>query len=89
MNENQIDLAWHEREFALKRSFSWIVRNLQGKYIGCAYLFPNQGRRVLAKVVTWIRSSCPDRAGILEKLNTELNAWLAEVLAGMDICLLW
>jgi hypothetical protein len=28
--ENMIDLAWHEREFTLRRSFSWIARNPEG-----------------------------------------------------------
>ena len=87
--ENHLDLAWHEREFTLQRSFSWIVRNMEsGEYIGCAYLFPDQGRRGAAKVVTWIRSQT-NQATQLEKLNQELKTWLENKLVDADIVLCW
>ena len=89
---NMLDLAWHEREFTLRRSFSWIVRDKDnsnggdgnggngGKYLGCAYLFPEQGKRGVCKAVTWIRTLPreEDREQLLEKLNMEFKNWLKE-----------
>ena len=101
--DNQIDLAWHEREFTLGRSFSWIVRgnhnqdagdrkagnqDTSSSYLGCAYLFPEQGRRGTAKVVTWIRR-LPNRTKVLEHLKHEFKIWLEEKLSSTDVVLEW
>jgi hypothetical protein len=32
--EDALDLAWHDREFSLKRSFSWVVRDHDSRYLG-------------------------------------------------------
>lgn len=77
--ENLIDLAWHEREFTVKRSFCWVVRSLQGTYLGCAYLFPALGARGRADVATWI-GDVPDRLALSNDLVNELAAWFASVL---------
>ncbi|MEQ9039714.1 MAG: hypothetical protein RIE24_15300 [Silicimonas sp.] len=71
-----IDLAWHEREFTLRRSFSWIVRSHAGDYLGCAYLFPAPGRTGQASVVTWIRDT-EGRADCLVRVRRELKDWCA------------
>lgn len=101
IDDDRIDLSWHEREFTLQRSFSWIVRapatngrdedddDEDRPYLGCAYLFPEQGRRGRAKVVTWIRAQRADRLTLLDKLNQELKEWLDQKLSGLNITLEW
>ena len=42
---NYVDLVWHEREFREHDSFSYVVRERDGGYLGCCYLYP-VGRRV-------------------------------------------
>ena len=42
---NYLDLVWHEREFREGDSFSYVVRERDGGYLGCCYLYP-VGRRV-------------------------------------------
>lgn len=74
--DDLIDLAWHEREFTLRRSFAWIARSPEGRYLGCAYLFPDPGRRGTAELVTWIRDT-PGRTDILARLDAELMEWFA------------
>lgn len=38
--DNQIDLAWHQREFENKSSFAFIVTTLDGsKSLGCVYFY--------------------------------------------------
>eukprot|EP00977_Amphora_coffeiformis_P017237 scaffold5532_cov180-Amphora_coffeaeformis.AAC.4 len=92
-DDNLIDLSWHEREFTLQRSFSWIVREPKGQeggsYLGCVYIFPEQGCRGKAKVVTWIRAEQADRPAILEKLNEEFKGWLDGKLSALEITLDW
>ena len=72
---NLVDLAWHEREFTLRRSFSWIARSKSGRYLGCAYLFPSPGARGQAQLVVWIRDM-PGRAERQAELLSEMQGWL-------------
>ncbi len=69
------DLHWHDREFTCRRSFSWIARNVESAYLGCAYVFPDLGERGKARLVTWIREE-PDRDALGRSLNTEMRTWL-------------
>ena len=41
---NYVDLVWHECEFREGFSFSYVVRDSDAGYLGCAYLYP-MGRR--------------------------------------------
>lgn len=74
--ENRIDLAWHEREFTSCRSFSWILRDATGAYLGCAYVFPDPGTRLQGNVYLWLADS-PDRLTMLAAFKPVLAAWLA------------
>jgi len=77
--DNQIDMAWHEREFTALRSFSWIIRDPSGGYLGCAYLFPTLGERGVGEVVTWMRD-LPDRGAHLTRFNAVFQPWLRTYL---------
>ncbi|MEM1232845.1 MAG: hypothetical protein AAGH70_01835 [Pseudomonadota bacterium] len=77
--DNAIDLAWHEREFTVKRSFSWILRDEDGGYLGCFYIYPAIGARGSAKVVLWIRKRA-DREALAHTLKAELEAWTSTTL---------
>lgn len=85
--ENLVDLAWHEREFTLRRSFSWIVRDGKGDYLGCAYLLPEPGARGRAQCVTWIRAM-PGREALQSALEKELAVWFGKALPE-GIALTW
>jgi len=75
LEENRIDLAWHEREFTNCRSFSWILRDAQGAYLGCAYVFPALGERGCGRVNLWLVDS-PDRIAKLALFQPLLADWL-------------
>lgn len=85
--DNAIDLAWHEREFTARRSFSWILRDPGGAYIGCVYLFPELGCRGKARATFWL-CDLPDRATVAADLKAELGGWFTRVLPP-DIALTW
>ena len=76
---NLLDLAWHEREFAARRSFAWVVRE-GALYAGCLYVFPRMGERGAVDVWFWLRSDGPD----LRRRGDEFRAALTEWLAGPD-----
>ncbi|MEM7423547.1 MAG: GNAT family N-acetyltransferase [Pseudomonadota bacterium] len=74
LEEDLIDLHWHFKEFELNRSFAWIVRDGQGAYLGCAYVFPSFAGDH-AEVALWVRSSrSPDEHE--PALEALLMAWL-------------
>src|SRR4051812_36197085 len=48
---NYVDLVWHECEFRDSSSFTYVVRNAAGGYLGCAYLYPMGTRTALSEDV--------------------------------------
>jgi hypothetical protein len=40
IEENRIDLSWHQREFEAGLSFAFVLRSKSDEYVGCAYLYP-------------------------------------------------
>ena len=76
LEDNLIDLAWHDREFTARRSFSWIVRDAQETYIGCFYLFPELGTRGRTKAALWL-CDVSGRVSVAETLKVALASWLA------------
>ena len=71
LEENRIDLAWHQREFTCNRSFAWIVRDAGGAYLGCAYVYPSITGAPECEVRFWFRSGLepvPDRADFARRL---------------------
>lgn len=74
LSANLTDLHWHDREFTTNRSFSWVIRDATGAYLGCAYLFPEIGTRGKAQGVAWIRDH-PDRASLATDIFEAFVAW--------------
>jgi len=76
---NLVGMGWHEREFSARRSFAWIIRDADGAYLGCAYLYPDIGTRNAGTVVTWIRARA-DRLSLLTAFNGAFAGWLRPYL---------
>jgi hypothetical protein len=79
LEENRIDLAWHQREFEHGRSFAWVVRDparglAPGRYIGCAYVFPPFAERAPMAVFWWLRTG---EAAHAPAFGVAFAAWLA------------
>jgi hypothetical protein len=74
LEENLVDLGWHQREFLDRRSFCYTVVNLdETKVIGAVYINPTRKRGYDAEVFLWARES---------KLGTGLDAKLFAVVKG-------
>lgn len=78
LEENAIDLAWHLREFETARSFAWVIRGEDRRYLGCCYLFPTLGERGAANAWVWFCADVMDAKAEAER-SAELLAWLREL----------
>ena len=81
--DNYVDLVWHELEFREGYSFSYVVRDDDGRYLGCCYLYP-MGRRVAltddlvrhdVDVSWWVTTQAYER-GYYAKLYEALTTWV-------------
>jgi len=83
IEDDLIDLAWHQREFELRSSFAYTVMNpTETECVGCFYLFPAGFRGKVPEacdvdVSFWVTQKAYDEALYLE-LYRSLKHWLAE-----------
>ncbi len=72
LEENLIDLGWHQREFMIRRSFAYTVVSLdESRTLGCVYINPTWKRGYDAQVFLWAREA---------KMGTGLDATLYETV---------
>ncbi|MDP1872638.1 hypothetical protein [Phenylobacterium sp.] len=79
LEEDLVDLGWHQGEFDRRRSFAYTVMALQdgggeGECLGCAYIYPAERAGYEAKAYCWVRTSA---AALDEALFTGLRDWVA------------
>ncbi len=78
LEENLVDLGWHQKEFELRRSFAYTVMNLdESQCLGCLYVTPSQKQGYEAKVIMWVRQS-ELSTGLDEHLFSAAKTWLSE-----------
>ena len=52
LEQDLIDLAWHQKEFEIKSSFAYTVMNLnESKCLGCLYIEPSGKKGYDAKII--------------------------------------
>ena len=78
--DDQIDLAWHQREFERRTSFAYTVMSLdETECLGCVYLDPpgkeSDGAEV--DVSFWVVQAAYDR-GLYAGLFVTIRRWLAD-----------
>jgi hypothetical protein len=78
--DDLLDLAWHEREFTLGRSFAWTLRLPDGAHAGCAYLFPRPGARGVGEAVFWLAADMATTERV-----AAFRAGFAAFLAGLGL----
>ncbi len=79
LEQNLIDLGWHQKEFQLRRSFAYTVVSLaEDSVIGCVYIEPTRKRGRDAEVYLWARQSVL-ASGLETRLYDAVTAWIAEV----------
>lgn len=81
---NYVDLVWHECEFRDDGSYTYVLRDAAGGYLGCCYLYPMGGRTKLTEellehdvdVSWWVTPSGYER-GYYAKAHAALRHWVA------------
>lgn len=78
LEQNLIDLGWHQKEFQMRRSFAYTVVTPSGSMVvGCVYIDPTGKRGYDAEVYLWARQS--ELAGGLERrLHGAVKSWIAK-----------
>jgi hypothetical protein len=77
IEQNLIDLGWHQKEFQTRRSFAYTVVNpSESVVLGCVYVEPTRKHGHDAEVYLWARQS--ELAGGLEdRLYAVVKDWIA------------
>ena len=79
--DNQIDLAWHQREFENRTSFAYtVVSSDKKECLGCLYLYPPGYRSETSKdadvdVSFWVTRKAHDK-DLYRTLYKTLDTWL-------------
>ena len=88
---NFVDLVWHECEFREGYSFSYVLRDGGGRYLGCAYLYPMGRRTELTDElvhhdvdVSWWVTADAYEDGYYARARAGLESWLREELPFTD-----
>jgi hypothetical protein len=78
LEQDLIDLGWHQKEFQIGSSFAYTVMSLdESSCLGCVYIDPSEKAGYDAKVILWVRQS-EIRKGLDEKLFSAVKIWLSE-----------
>lgn len=77
LEQNLIDLGWHQKEFQRRGSFAYtVVSPSDTRVLGCVYIYPSSRRGHDAEIYLWARQS--ELAGGLEKrLYEAVREWIA------------
>ena len=76
LEQNLIDLGWHQKEFQTRRSFAYtVVHPSESAVLGCVYLLPTQKRGFDAEVYLWARQSAL-ASGLEDRLHAAVKAWV-------------
>jgi hypothetical protein len=77
IEDDLIDLAWHQKEFRIRRSFAYtVVAPDEARVLGCVYIYPPSHAGCDADVYYWVRSS-ELGTGLEAHLWEQLRGWLA------------
>ena len=77
IEQNIVDLAWHQKEFQLRSSFDYAVMSLdERRLLGCLYVDPPHEPGTDADVWFWARQS-ELSSGLEDRLGGFVVSWLA------------
>lgn len=76
LEQDLIDLAWHQKEFQIGGSYTYTVISLdESQVLGCIYLFPPTSPGTEADLLWWVRTS-ELGSGLKAHLREALRHWL-------------
>ena len=76
LEQDLIDLGWHQKEFQRRSSFAYTVMSLdEERCLGCVYIY--QSESADADVFFWVRADEFNK-GMDEHLNQAVRNWMSE-----------
>jgi hypothetical protein len=58
IEQNFIDLGWHQKEFQTRSSFAYTIMTVdESKCLGCVYVYPSKIAQKVLEVHFWVRES--------------------------------
>jgi hypothetical protein len=77
LEQNLIDLGWHQKEFQRRSSFAYTVVSLdEARVLGCVYVVPPERAECDAEVYLWARES-PLGSEADQVLEKAVRSWIA------------
>ena len=79
LEQNIIELGWHQTEFQLRTSFSYTVVSLdETEVLGCVYIYPSLKDEYDAETTLWVRQSRVAE-GLDQHLFETVESWITEI----------
>ena len=76
LEQDLIDLGWHQKEFQNRSSFAYTVMSLgETRCLGCVYIYPAESADYDAQVILWARQS-ELASGLEDRLLSEVKDWM-------------
>ncbi|MBS1719064.1 MAG: GNAT family N-acetyltransferase [Armatimonadetes bacterium] len=76
LEQNLIDLGWHQKEFQIRQSFAYtVVAPDESMVLGCVYINPTDKSGIDAEVYLWIRQSHL-ASGMETRLYQAVREWV-------------
>jgi len=78
LEQDLIDLGWHQKEFQRRSSFAYTVMALdESQCLGCMYIFPSGEDGYEVDIYCWVRKSELGK-GLDEVLFSAIEEWIAK-----------
>ena len=78
LEQNIMELGWHQTEFELRTSFAYTVVSLdESTVLGCMYIYPTTRGNYEVEVTMWVRESEAE-SGLDEHLYETVRHWLEQ-----------
>ena len=78
LEEDLIDLGWHQREFTLRTSFAYtMMAPDESRCLGCLYINPTRKAGHDASITMWVRAD-ELASGLDAILEAEARRWIAK-----------
>jgi len=78
LEQDLIDLGWHQKEFQKKTSFAYTVMSLdEERCLGCVYIYPTSNSKYDAEIIMWVRQS-EIATGLDRDLFSTVKRWVKE-----------
>ena len=78
LEQNLIELGWHQTEFQVRTSFAFTVVSLdESEVLGCMYIYPTRKPGYDAEITMWVRQSRVGE-GLDEHLYETVERWISD-----------